>query len=126
MHMESVLCVDDSSTFRKIIAMAMRQLKFKEIYQAENGLAAIEFLERKKVDLIILDINMPVMTGLEFLENRYKDSSLLKIPVIVLTTEGDNLELTQKVTDLGANAYCSKPFKLMDMRKTIFQILSKE
>jgi two-component system, chemotaxis family, chemotaxis protein CheY len=124
--MKTVLCVDDSPTIRKIVAKAMKQLRFKKILEAENGQVALDVLAENAADLVVLDINMPVMNGVEFLENRKKDENLMKIPVIILTTEGDNPTLVETAMELGANAYCSKPFQLREMKKNVVKVLLKK
>ncbi|HQO66689.1 MAG TPA: response regulator, partial [Spirochaetales bacterium] len=74
------------------------------------------------VDLVLLDINMPEMNGLEYLEAKSKISSIAKVPVVMLTTQ-DEKELQEKALSLGAKAYLVKPFKKDDLVATLNKIL---
>lgn len=105
--MKTVLVVDDSATMRK---MVMASLGPRYVYlQAGNGLEAIERLALGGVDLIVLDLNMPDMHGLDFLRFLSAHEALRCIPVIVLTTRGDD-ESRQQALALGAVDYFQKPF----------------
>jgi two-component system chemotaxis response regulator CheY len=102
------LCVDDSATLRKIVSMTLSGMGHS-VVEAENGKKALEALAGAKPDGIILDINMPEMGGLEFLEERAKNPAWKGIPVIVLTTQ-DEAPLREKAAALGAKGFLAKPF----------------
>lgn len=104
-----VLCVDDAATLRKIVSISLSGLGHVVI-EAENGKMALEALATHKPDCIILDINMPVMGGLEFLEIKSTHSAWGKIPVIVLTTQDED-PLRTKALALGAKCFLAKPFQ---------------
>lgn len=105
----TVLNVDDSMTMRKIVTLALKG-QGHTVLEAENGRAALDLLPNQNVDAIILDINMPVMTGIEFLKEVKKVPKLGAIPVIVLTTQGED-DLKNQALALGAKAFMVKPFQ---------------
>lgn len=124
--MNKVLCVDDSATVRRFVVGAMKQFRFKKIFEAENGKKALECLMENEIDLIILDIKMPVMDGVAFMEAYSKNDQYRLIPVIILSTEEQTEEQVKKAMDLGAKAYLQKPFELREMKKTIARISADE
>ncbi|MDA8426226.1 MAG: response regulator [Treponema sp.] len=115
------LCVDDSATLRKIVSMSLTQIGHT-VSEAENGKLALQALAVQKPDCIILDINMPEMGGIEFLEERAKTPAWKSIPVIVLTTQ-DEEPLRAKAMGLGANGFLAKPFQKEQLQATIKQIV---
>lgn len=115
-----VLCVDDSATLRKILAMTLKGAGH-QCAEAENGQLALQYLEANKVDCIILDVNMPVMGGVDFLRERASRPAIKKIPVIVLTTESDQA-LVGTVRELGANGFLAKPFQKADLLDAIARV----
>lgn len=117
------LCVDDSATLRKILTMTLKGAGH-QCAEAENGQKALEFLTANSADCIILDVNMPVMGGVDFLRERSKQPAMKKIPVIVLTTESDQ-ELIGTVKELGANGFLSKPFQKDDLLAAVSQITGR-
>ena len=108
--MPKALVVDDSRAVRIILSKFLRELGF-EIREAENGKDALALIEREKRDitLVLADWNMPVMNGLELLEEVRRNPELASMVVIMVTTE---TELDKIVTalDAGANEYVMKPF----------------
>ena len=118
--MKKFLIVDDSSTMRKIVSLALSGAGH-EFSEAENGRQALEKIGLGGFDCIVLDINMPEMNGIEFLEARAKIASAATVPVIVLTTQ-DEEELRKKALSLGAKAFLVKPFKKEDLIAVIASI----
>ncbi len=106
---KKILSVDDSPSVRKLVEFTLKSKGF-QVSSAEDGLAALELMAKEQFDAIVLDINMPRMNGLEFLEKVKADDVYAPIPVIMLTTEGQE-EDQDKAMDLGATAYIVKPFK---------------
>lgn len=108
---KSVLIVDDSGTMRKIVTRSLRQagLDFDEILEAGDGREALQVLERKKVDIILSDINMPNMTGLEFLKEKAANDAIKNIPVVMISTETGN-DIIDEAMTLGAAGSIKKPF----------------
>jgi two-component system chemotaxis response regulator CheY len=106
---KKILSVDDSPSVRKLVEYTLKSKGF-QVASAEDGVAALEIMANEKFDAIVLDINMPRMNGLEFLEKVKSNDAYASIPVIMLTTEGQE-EDQDKAMDLGALAYIVKPFK---------------
>lgn len=119
---KSILIVDDSKTMRKIITKTLRQTgyEFDSIAEAEDGQQGLDHLQKEKPDLILCDINMPNMDGIEFLKQLSSDGSLKTIPVIMITTEGGSDDVVQQVNDLGAAGTLGKPFTA-DKLQELFQ-----
>jgi two-component system chemotaxis response regulator CheY len=100
------LIVDDSSTMRQLIGFAVRRVPGLDLVEAENGVEALRILAERSFDLILLDINMPVMSGFTLLEELQARGN--ETPVIVVTTE-DAQEDIDRALALGAAAYVMKP-----------------
>ncbi|MFP5212365.1 MAG: response regulator [Acidobacteriota bacterium] len=107
--MKHVLIVDDSATMRRMVASSLRELKSVKFDEASSGLEAIERLAVGKVDMIILDLNMPDMHGMEVLQFIRGHQSLSLLPVMILTTRGDSESRTEAL-EKGASVYLTKPF----------------
>lgn len=107
--MHSILVVDDSATMRRMVIASLRALADIQYNQASTGLEAIERLALAPVDLIILDLNMPDMHGIEVLQFVRSHARYQAIPVIVLTTRGDN-DSHAVALAAGASQYLTKPF----------------
>jgi len=108
--MKHVLVVDDSATMRRMVKISLRELKEVAFEEASNGLEAIERLALVPIDLMVLDLNMPDMHGVEVLKFLRNHEAFQTIPVIVLTTRGD-LESRNATFEAGASAYFTKPFE---------------
>jgi len=106
--MKSCLIVDDSRVVRKVASRIAHDLGF-EVLEAENGLLACEACEKSMPDAIILDWNMPIMSGIEFLEKlRQMDNG--GIPKVVFCTTENDLDHIQRAMNAGADEYIMKPF----------------
>ncbi|HEY8996571.1 MAG TPA: response regulator [Edaphobacter sp.] len=110
------LIIDDSAVMRKVIERALKQagLEFTEVLQASNGEEALEALRKdgvgpQKIGLIISDINMPIMDGLQFLEARRDQKLAPGVPVVMITTEGSEPFVLRAIA-AGAQGYICKPF----------------
>ena len=105
------LIVDDSSVMRKIIERSLRQagLDLEKIVEAGNGAEALGVLRDNPVDLILCDINMPVMDGLEFVRQIGTVESAKGVPIVMITTEGSESHVVQALS-AGARGYIRKPF----------------
>jgi two-component system chemotaxis response regulator CheY len=108
--MKQILIVDDSATMRRMVMAALRDLKNVSFKEASNGLEAIEQLVIAPVDLMILDLNMPEMHGLEVLQFVRAHPNYNSIPIIVLTTRGDESSRAAAL-EAGASRYLTKPFE---------------
>lgn len=106
-----VLIVDDSAAIRKILHRVLVQadVPLGRVAEAGDGFEALEVLKRQKVGLILSDINMPNMDGLQLLSAVKADSAVKDIPVIMVTTEGGSSKVMEAV-NLGAAGYVRKPF----------------
>ncbi len=108
---KTVLIVDDSNTMRKIVSRALRQagIDFSEILEAGDGQEALDVLANNQVDIVLSDINMPNMTGLEFLKAKAEDEAIKDIPVIMISTE-TGADIIDQAKALGAKGAVKKPF----------------
>ncbi len=102
-----ILIVDDDSTTRKILGMYVRQKGF-DVVTAENGLDALEKLATEQINLIMTDLNMPNMDGIELIKNLKASPDYANIPVMMISTEADEEE-KKMAQDAGATAYLVKP-----------------
>lgn len=105
------LIVDDSSVMRKIVERSLRQagVELSQVIEAGNGAEALAALQGSSVDLILCDINMPVMDGLEFIKKLPAVENAKGVPVIMITTEGSESHVVQALS-CGARGYIRKPF----------------
>jgi two-component system, chemotaxis family, chemotaxis protein CheY len=107
---KQILIADDSPTMRRMVKASLRELDDVDCSEASSGLEAIERLAIAPVDLLILDLNMPDMHGLEVLQVMRRHQSYRRIPIIVLSTRGDESSRTASL-DAGASLYLTKPFE---------------
>jgi two-component system chemotaxis response regulator CheY len=114
------LIVDDSATMRQLIGFAVRRIPGLDLVEAENGVEALRLLAERRFDLILLDINMPVMSGFTLLEELQARGQMP--PVIVITTE-DADEDIERALALGASAYVMKPVTGPVLADTIRQVI---
>lgn len=120
--LRKILVVDDSSLIHQMYRLVMSRYKC-EIVDAMNGQEALEILNlQNDIQLILLDINMPVMNGVQFLEKASLSGLLARIPVIVISTEGKE-EDTLRGLKLGARGYLKKPFNPADLFNLIEKIV---
>lgn len=108
---KNVLLVDDSSTMRKIIGRSLRQagIDFDNIYEAGDGLEALEVLEKESVDIVLSDINMPNMDGISFLKEKSSRDNMKDIPVLMISTETGE-DIIGEAKSYGAVGAIKKPF----------------
>lgn len=105
----NILVVDDSKTVRNVIISHLASLGFRDISEADSGESALYIVIRKKVDFIFLDWNMPKMNGIEFLAKIRGMTNHAKIPVLMVTTEGEREKVLQ-ASSLGIEGFVVKPF----------------
>jgi two-component system, chemotaxis family, chemotaxis protein CheY len=120
----NILIVDDSETMRKVILKALTLSGFDLglCLQAGNGEEALKVLNDQWIDLILTDLNMPVMNGLELVRNLKDSPSLQGIPVVLITTEGSETRL-QELFQLGVKDYIQKPFHPETLRDVLTRLL---
>lgn len=104
-----ILVVDDSKVIREMLVACLRALEGSTFTHAASGLEAIERLSLKRFDLVFLDLNMPDIGGIEVLEFIRGQDQLRDIPIIVVTTRGDDTSRTRAL-EAGATRYMTKPF----------------
>lgn len=118
------LIVDDSSVMRKIVERSLRQagIQLGQVLEAGNGAEALQVLSNNSVDLILSDINMPVMDGLEFVRQLQSVESARSTPVVMITTEGSEAHVMQALS-CGARGYIRKPFTSDQVKEHVVPIL---
>lgn len=106
----TVLVVDDSPPMRKMIVFALSRLPGLDLVEADDGVDALRKIAGARFDLIITDINMPILDGLKLVKRLRADERYVNVPIIIITTEGAS-EDRQRALALGANAYITKPIR---------------
>ena len=121
------LIVDDSSVMRKIVERSLRQagLDLESIVEASNGAEALAVLQTNVVDLILCDINMPVMDGLEFVRQVHTVENAKDVPIVMITTEGSEAHVVQALS-AGARGYIRKPFTPDQVKEHVLPLLGKK
>jgi two-component system chemotaxis response regulator CheY len=121
------LIVDDSSVMRKIVERSLRQagINLSQVLEAGNGAEALGALRQNKVDLILCDINMPVMDGLEFVKQLATVENAIGVPVVMITTEGSEGHVVQALS-AGAKGYIRKPFTPDQVKEHVLPVLARK
>lgn len=117
------LVVDDSPTMRQLISFSLKRFKGSKIVEAVDGVDALKKLQNTPVDIILADINMPVMDGLKLVSLVRQDPKIKHVPIIIITTEGAEEDRHRGIA-LGANAYIVKPIQSSHLLKTINDVLA--
>ncbi len=112
-----ILCVDDSVTIRKLVKKALEPEGY-EIVEAENGQVALDKVKQDSISLCIVDVNMPVMDGFQFVEALKQNAAYSNIPVVFLTTES-GAQKKQVGKELGVNGWIVKPFEAPSLAKIV-------
>jgi len=122
----NVLIVDDSGTMRNVIKKVLRLsgISFGNCLEAANGQEAMAVLENNWVDLILSDINMPVMDGFGLLRAVKSQPSFQDVPVVLITTESNEKRL-QEAMRLGAKGYIHKPFTPETIRTLVREVMGE-
>lgn len=119
----TALVVEDSPTMRQLICFALKRIKNLLIIEADDGVDALRKLaEGDKPDIILTDINMPIMDGLKLVARVRADVNLKEIPVIIITTEGGS-EDRERAMALGADAYITKPIQAPQVIGQVMKLL---
>lgn len=119
----TILIVDDSAVVRAAISksLGLSDAPISEIYKAADGKQALDLLKETKIDIVLTDINMPVMDGVTLVKNMREDETLSKIPIVVVSTEG-SAERRDELTEMGVRGFIRKPFtpeSLSDMVRSV-------
>jgi len=122
-----ILIVDDSAAIRKILlrVLAQTDLPIGKVLEAGDGVEALKALESNKVGLILSDINMPNMDGLQLLTHLRTNPDWSQLPVIMITTEGSQAKVLEAV-QLGARGYVRKPFTAEQIKEKVLGCLHEE
>ena len=120
--MRKILIVDDSPTIRRMVTASLQSLEDLGFVEAGNGLDAIEIMARESPSLMVLDLNMPDMHGLEVLRFVRAQNQYRELPIIVLTTKYDP-ETRKAALDGGASSYLTKPFEPTVLRQNVVSLL---
>jgi two-component system chemotaxis response regulator CheY len=118
------LIVDDSSVMRKIVERALRQagLELLVVHEAGSGTEGLDLLRAQPVDLILSDINMPAMDGLEFLRQIRVQNLAPGVPVVMITTESSEEHVKQAI-EAGAKGYIRKPFTAEQVKERVLPLV---
>ncbi|HTC88397.1 MAG TPA: response regulator [Bryobacteraceae bacterium] len=122
--MLDVLIVDDSAAIRKILQRVLRQTEIPigTVYEAGDGVEALETLRRQTIGLVLSDINMPNMDGLEFLTKMRAEPVWNGIPVLMVSTEGTQAKVLEAV-ERGASGYVRKPFTAEQIKEKLVGLI---
>jgi two-component system chemotaxis response regulator CheY len=120
-----ILIVDDSSVMRKIVERALRQAGLDPmiVHEAGNGIEGLEALKTGKMDMILSDINMPSMDGLEFVRQIKEQNLAPGVPIVMITTESSEQHVKQAILS-GARGYIRKPFTAEQVKERVLPLLN--
>ena len=120
----TALVVEDSPTMRQLIVYALSRVRGLGIVEADNGVEALKKIAAgTHFDIILTDINMPIMDGLKLVKRVREDEAMRDIPIVIITTEGGD-EDRQRALALGANAYITKPIQAPQVISQVKRLLN--
>ena len=123
--MQRILIVEDSETMRSLLASSLEELETPvKVVEAASGFEALRILPRDDFDLVVTDINMPDINGLELLSFVRSNERFQAIPVVIVSTEGSDRD-RDKGLQLGADAYLVKPFQPELLREVVADLLAR-
>lgn len=117
-----VLLADDSSSMRLILKSMLRKIDGVEIVEGRDGREALTLVESHTVQLVLLDLHMPVLDGLSVLAELRQRPTFTSLPVIIISSDADEAQIA-RAQQLGVNAYIKKPFHLEGLREVIARVL---
>lgn len=120
--MSNVLVVEDSPTMRQLISFALKRVPGTQVTEASDGVDALKKISGGRFDLLITDVNMPVMDGIKLISLVRKDPNHRDLPIIIITTEGAD-EDRKRGLAAGANAYLTKPIQTSSLVKLATDLL---
>jgi two-component system chemotaxis response regulator CheY len=120
----NILVADDSATVRAMVAktLGMAKIPLHELHQAKNGSEALAILAGHWIDLVLTDINMPEMDGMELVRRMSEDEVLSRVPVVVVSTEGSETRI-EELRRHGIRGYIRKPFTPEEIKAVVEGIL---
>jgi len=116
------LIIEDSPTMRQLIRFALNRIPQAEVIEASDGVDGLKKLSSNEIDLILTDINMPIMDGLKLVSLVRGNDSYKDIPIVIITTEGAK-EDRERAMALGADAYITKPIQSTNLLSTVKELL---
>jgi two-component system, chemotaxis family, chemotaxis protein CheY len=121
----TVLLVDDSAIMRKVIlrVLKMADVEFEAVLEAGDGNAALNLLRANQVALIMCDINMPVMSGLQLLQQIKQENLAADVPIVMVSTENSEQQVRQAIL-AGARGYIRKPFTVDHIKNNVKPLLA--
>jgi two-component system chemotaxis response regulator CheY len=123
--LKKILIVDDSALLHQMYKLVFMRYKECRIISAMNGLDGLDKLSQEEgIELVLLDINMPVMNGLQFLQAVKKEEAYKDLPIIIISTEGKE-EDTLRGLSMGARGYVKKPFQPEELHNLIKKMFSE-
>ncbi len=122
----NILIVDDSAIVRKVVGRAVRMTgeDIGEIFEAANGREAIDILDAQWVDLMFADLNMPVMNGVEMVEEMERQGKLKETPVVIVSTDRSEMRM-RELKARGVREYLNKPFTPEGIRDIMTRLLGR-
>src|SRR3954454_17034285 len=120
--MPTALVVEDSPTMRQLIVFALNRIRGLTVVEANDGVDALRKLSSQQLDIILTDINMPIMDGLKLVRRVRSDEAMKSIPIVIITTEGAE-EDRQRPLALGPNAYITKPIQAPQVIAKVKELL---
>jgi two-component system, chemotaxis family, chemotaxis protein CheY len=121
----NALVVEDSPMMRQLLVFALSRVRNLRVTEADDAVAGLRKLAEGKFDIILTDINMPIMDGLKLVKRVRSDPTHGRTPIVVITTEGSD-EDRQRAMQLGANAYITKPIQARQVIAKVKELLSIE
>ena len=119
------LVVEDSPMMRQLIVFALHRMRELEVIEADDGVDAMRKLAGSKFDIVVTDINMPIMDGLKLVKRIRSDDAHKNVPIIIITTEGSQEDRSRALA-LGANAYITKPIQAPQVIAKVKELLKLE
>lgn len=121
-HPATILIVDDSTAMRSLLVAIVEGLGSIKTVQAASGFEALRILPRERIDLVLTDINMPDINGLELLSYIRNNPAYQNLPVVIISTEGSRKDIDRGLS-LGANEYLVKPFVPAQLMELVQRLL---
>ena len=125
MYSARILVADDSPTMRQYIILALQRVPGLQFEEAADGVAALKKMVEQTFDLLVTDLNMPLMSGITLISLLRRDAAYQKLPIVIVTTEGSELT-RQKALQAGASEYITKPLQTAKLVNIVCRLLNPE
>ena len=125
MYSARILVADDSPMMRQFIILALQRVPGLQFEEVSDGVTALKKMAEEKFDLLITDLNMPLMSGTKLISLLRRDAAYQQLPIIIVTTEGSDLT-RQKALQAGANEYITKPLQTAELVHIVRSLLIPE